>query len=105
MPTVIKCNKQIEIDESGFMRNPELWDEEIARILAAEDGLPSLSDDHWKLIRFVRAYYLKHNSAPLVRKLCSETGIRLASLYELFPNGPANGLCKIAGLDRPNGCV
>jgi len=26
-------------------------------------------------------------------------------VYELFPSGPANGACKVAGLPKPTGCV
>jgi dissimilatory sulfite reductase related protein len=41
----------------------------------------------------------------MVRKLCKETGFKLAYVYELFPSGPANGACKVAGLPKPTGCV
>ncbi|WP_243678652.1 TusE/DsrC/DsvC family sulfur relay protein [Vulcanisaeta distributa] len=26
-------------------------------------------------------------------------------LYELFPDGPAHGACKVAGAPKPTGCV
>ena len=43
--------------------------------------------------------------APMVRKVCKETGFDLKTIYELFPSGPAKGACKIAGLPKPTGCV
>ena len=41
----------------------------------------------------------------MVRKLCKETDLKLSRIYELFPSGPANGACKVAGLPKPTGCV
>jgi dissimilatory sulfite reductase related protein len=43
--------------------------------------------------------------APMVRSICQDTGIRLREIYTLFPQGPARGACKIAGLPKPDGCV
>ena len=105
MPTVRQGNTQFEIDNHGFMQNPEVWNEDVAKALAAGEELVELTEDHWKLIKYMRAYYLKHNSAPMIRKLCLETGFKLAKVYDLFPSGPAQGLCKIAGMAKPTGCV
>ena len=43
--------------------------------------------------------------APMIRKLCKETGFPLKKIYDLFPSGPAKGACKLAGLPKPTGCV
>jgi TusE/DsrC/DsvC family sulfur relay protein len=43
--------------------------------------------------------------APMIRKLCKETGFKLNEIYGLFPSGPAKGACKLAGLPKPTGCV
>lgn len=43
--------------------------------------------------------------APMVRKVCKATGFDLATIYEMFPSGPAKGVCKVAGLPKPTGCV
>ena len=43
--------------------------------------------------------------APMIRKLCKETGFKLNQIYEMFPSGPAKGACKLAGLPKPTGCV
>ncbi|MDH3891760.1 MAG: TusE/DsrC/DsvC family sulfur relay protein [candidate division Zixibacteria bacterium] len=105
MPTVRQGDIQFEIDELGFMQNPGVWNEEVAKALATSEGVDELTDDHWKLIKYIRAYYLRFDSAPLIRKLCLETGFKLARVYELFPSGPALGLCKVAGMAKPTGCV
>jgi tRNA 2-thiouridine synthesizing protein E len=64
-----------------------------------------LSEGHWKVIRFLRTYYLQFGIAPMIRKLCKETGFQLKYIYQLFPTGPAKGACKLAGLPKPTGCV
>jgi tRNA 2-thiouridine synthesizing protein E len=95
----------IEVDEDGFMQAPEIWNEEIAAALATTEGVQALTDDHWKIVKYLRDYYLKFGIAPMIRKLCKETGYDLKTIYQLFPSGPAKGGCKVAGLPKPTGCV
>ena len=105
MATVELAGKTFEVDEDGFIQNPELWDEEVAKALAPTENVPELTEEHWKVIRYIRDYYLKFGVAPMIRKLCKETKFDLKKIYELFPSGPAKGACKIAGLPKPTGCV
>jgi dissimilatory sulfite reductase related protein len=93
------------VDEDGFLQEPEIWDDAVARDFALTEGLEDLTDGHWKVIRYLRNYYLEFGIAPMVRKLSKETGFRLKEIYDLFPSGPAKGACKLAGLPRPTGCV
>lgn len=93
------------VDEDGFIQEPERWDEQIALALASTEGLTQLSESHWKLINYIRAYYHDFDIAPMIRKMCKETGFSLRQIYELFPSGPAKGACKVAGLPKPTGCV
>lgn len=105
MSVVTLGGKQIEIDEDGFIQDPSAWDEGVARDLAKTEGVETMSEDHWKLVNYLRDYYLKFGIAPMIRKLCKETGFPLKQIYELFPSGPAKGACKVAGLPKPTGCV
>jgi TusE/DsrC/DsvC family sulfur relay protein len=95
----------IEIDEDGFIQDPDAWDEGVAADLAKTEGVNDLTEDHWKVVRYLREYYLEFNMAPMIRKLCKSTGFPLKEIYELFPSGPAKGACKVAGLPKPTGCV
>ena len=97
--------KMLNIDEDGFIEDPSEWDEGVAKSLAATEGVEDLGERHWKLVHYLREYYLKNNIAPMIRKLCKDTGIPLKEIYELFPSGPAKGACKVAGLPKPTGCV
>ena len=95
----------LETDGDGFLLKPEVWNEEIAQLLANDDGTGELNEKHWAIINFIREHWLETNMAPMIRKMCQTTGIRLKEIYELFPMGPAKGACKIAGLPKPDGCV
>ncbi len=96
----------IELDEDGFMVNPDLWNEAVAQALAPmEEVTGELTEDHWKVINYLRNYYLQFGIAPMIRKLTKETGFSLKEIYDLFPTGPAKGACKLAGLPKPTGCV
>lgn len=104
--TDLNVNGQlIALDEDGFLEDSDLWNEEVAKALALTEDVEELTEEHWALINYLRDYYQKFGVAPMVRKLCKETGFNLKKVYELFPSGPAKGACKVAGLMKPTGCV
>ena len=105
MPTFSHGEVSIEVDEDGFMAEPEKWNETVAAALASTEGVEALTEEHWKVVNYLRDYFLKFGVAPMIRKLCKETGFKLNKIYELFPSGPAKGACKVAGLPKPTGCV
>jgi tRNA 2-thiouridine synthesizing protein E len=105
MPFLDLGDKQIDVDEDGFIQEPDAWSEEIAMALARLEEVDELTEEHWKVVHYLRNYYQQFGIAPMIRKLCKETGFDLKYIYELFPSGPAKGACKIAGLPKPTGCV
>ncbi len=105
METTELGGRQIEIDEDGFIQNPDEWDKAVAADLAKTEGVEDLTEEHWKVVKYLREYYIEFNMAPMIRKLCKSTGFKLKEIYELFPSGPAKGACKVAGLPKPTGCV
>lgn len=105
MPTFEHGDVKIEVDEDGFIQNPEEWNEDVAKALATTEGVDELTEDHWKVVNYLRDYYMKFGVAPMIRKLCKQTGYDLKTIYSLFPSGPAKGACKVAGLPKPTGCV
>lgn len=96
---------EVEIDEDGFLVDPEDWSEEMAAYFATVEDVTELTDKHWQVINYLRDYFKKFGVAPMIRKLCKDTGFTLKEIYELFPSGPAKGACKLAGLPKPTGCV
>ncbi len=105
MSTITYNNVQVIVDEDGFMAEPDRWSDEVALALASTEGLSALSENHWKLINYIRDHYQKFGIAPMIRKMCKETGFSLQEIYALYPSGPAKGACKVAGLPKPAGCV
>lgn len=106
MASIEVNGKKLELNEEGFLVDPAAWDQEVAAVLAkAEEGLDQLTDEHWKVINFIRAHFNETNLAPMIRSICKNTGLQLRQIYELFPSGPAKGACKLAGLPKPDGCV
>ena len=96
---------ELEIDEDGFIQDPEQWDKEIAEDLAKTEEAYPMSENHWKVVDYLRDYYLKFEIAPPIRMLVKTTGFSLKEIYAMFPGGPAKGACKVAGLPKPTGCL
>jgi TusE/DsrC/DsvC family sulfur relay protein len=105
MGTFTHGDIELAVDEDGFMEVPDEWNEEVAAALATTEGVEDLTENHWKVVNYLRDYYMQFGVAPMIRKLCKQTGFSLKEIYELFPSGPAKGACKVAGLPKPTGCV
>jgi TusE/DsrC/DsvC family sulfur relay protein len=101
-------NTQSLRDIEGYIVNPEDWNKDLARQLAAEENL-ELSEDYWLILEFMREYWLEHRVAPDVRHvveyLVNEKGYEKKEakkhLFDLFPYGYVKQACKIAGMQRP----
>ena len=97
--------KELQVDEDGFLQEPGEWTRNVAADIARREGIDTLTGDHWAVVQFIRDYFIKFGVAPLIRRLCKETGKDIDTIYDLFPAGPADGVCKIAGLPTPTGCT
>ncbi|MBA7514494.1 Sulfite reductase, dissimilatory-type subunit gamma [subsurface metagenome] len=105
MPKALLGGMELEIDEDGFIQEPERWNKEVADDVAKTENAYPMGDDHWKVVDYLRNYYLEYEIAPPIRMLTKQTGFDLKYIYQLFPGGPAKGACKVAGLPKPTGCV
>jgi tRNA 2-thiouridine synthesizing protein E len=89
-----------ERDEEGFLLKSEAWDKNVAQHLAQGEVPGGLTDDHWKIIDYLRRYYLEFNTVPPVRMVCKRTGLKFGYICKLFPSGLTRGACKVAGIPR-----
>ncbi len=105
MATLEIEGRVFDVDGDGFLTNPDIWNDEVAELIARFDGIGEMTDKHWAIVRIIRRNYEEKKMAPMIRVICQETGIRLREIYELFPLGPARGACRVAGLPKPDGCV
>jgi len=104
MNTFTFGNKEYGVDVDEFLSDPEEWDENYARGMAPKVGIISgLSDDHWKIINFIRDMYQKTGKCPLVYETCRMNRLHLQELKKLFPAGYLRGACKLAGITYKEG--
>ena len=96
---------KIEVDEDGFIEEPDQWDEKVAAALASTEGVEELTENHWKVIEFCRESATENGSAPTLRQITTGTGITTKELFALYPKGPAKKVARISGLGKPEGCV
>ncbi|MGL6280490.1 MAG: TusE/DsrC/DsvC family sulfur relay protein [Gaiella sp.] len=105
MTTAVLAGTPVEVDPEGFLVDPASWNDDVARAIAAENGVPELTDRHWLVVRFMRDTYLATGQAPSIRSLGKESGVPIKELYQLFPKGPAKLAAKIGGIPKPRGCI
>lgn len=99
MPMVTFGKTTYTLDDYGFLEQPGFWDEEFAESMAYRVGLNSgLSEDHWRVIRYLRHKLLDEDSVPFFVTACIETGLHISEFKELFPTGYMRGACRLAGL-------
>jgi tRNA 2-thiouridine synthesizing protein E len=95
--------RELEVDEGGYLVSPEDWNEEVAKDIAKNLNI-ELTDEHWKVVNFLRE---KHNEGVemSLRKIGKSGVVDIKGLYALFPGGPLKNAAKVAGLSRPTSCV
>lgn len=104
----------IETDEEGFLMNPQDWNQAVASVLVKEHEKvhKPLNETALSLVGFFREHYEKKLTRPSMNELLhtlgqySGRGIQDAEaykdiLYDMFPHGPVQMLCKLAGLPNP----
>jgi len=96
------CN--VTFDEEGYFDDFEQWSEEIFAVLAHEDGIAPITDQHRRVVRFLREFYAYNARAPLNNELRKGTGMSLLELDDLFPGGLKHGARRLSGLPNPKTC-
>ncbi len=108
---VVGRDGRLALTQDGFLVDYRQWNEQVARELAAREGL-ELTEAHWEIIRFMRDYYLRLHHLPNMRvfvkavaQILGEDKGNSRYLHRLFPKGPLKYACKLAGLPRPPHCL
>ena len=86
-------------DTDGFLQNPKQWNVQIATRVAQLDGLPELTDSHWRVIGYLREHYLRNGTLPVMRHVCLTVGEDRHCIDDLF-HSPREAW-RIAGLPNP----
>jgi TusE/DsrC/DsvC family sulfur relay protein len=104
MPVTTLDGHQIHVNDEGFLTDPSEWDEDLARVLAAQIGI-ELTEPHWKAIHFLRDDFASQGETATIRRVSTVGGIPVKELFTLFPQKPAKKMAYVAGLPKPHGCV
>jgi tRNA 2-thiouridine synthesizing protein E len=97
----------MNLDSEGYLVDPADWNEQVAELLARQEGI-ALTEEHWGVLRFMRRYYEEHaipaDARFAIKFLAEERGHGAGArkrLFELFPYGYVKQACRIAGMRRP----
>ena len=98
--------QELETDEQGYLLEPD-YSDEVVQVIAAAEGI-ELTEDHWKVVAYLRDEYREQGHTPNFRNLLKALedilpGCDSKALYALFPVGPAKQGAKVAGLPQPLG--
>lgn len=99
----IIAQKEIEVNEEGYLTDFGQWNKEIGKYLAEEQGI-SLTDRHWEIIDYIHDKFKKEE--PLSIRGIKKSGvIDIKEFYSLFPGGPLKKATLIAGIPKPKSCI
>jgi TusE/DsrC/DsvC family sulfur relay protein len=86
-------------DADGFMQDMSTWNEDLARRIAAQDGLGELDERQLSLLHQLRDSYQRQGAVPALAHVCHLGGMDKDCLSQLFPD--AREAWRIAGLPNP----
>jgi TusE/DsrC/DsvC family sulfur relay protein len=95
--------KIVDTDGNGNLTDPNTWNEDVAKALAAKDGI-ELTQEHWDVLNYLRSEYFDNNEQPMERAINKgmskiwDRKVTSKDLYVLFPLAPSKQGNKIAGL-------
>lgn len=104
MPVTTIDGREVHVDAEGFLTDPSEWDEGLGKTLASAIGI-DMTEDHWKVIRFLREDFKAQGETATTRRVQTVGGFPTKQQFELFPKKPAKKMAYIAGLPKPRGCV
>ncbi len=113
MPDVmqyITSKQDLSKDPDGNLLSLDDWSPDRAAEIAGEHGI-LLTPEHLRIVQAVRDYYRDHGQCNQARKILkimeasTDSANPRKHLYELFPGGPVQQACRIAGVPVPADCV
>jgi tRNA 2-thiouridine synthesizing protein E len=100
-------NEQVvDRDPADHLDELPEWNRKIAEQAAAEEGI-EMTEEHWKVVHYLRRRFATHGQARYARELSRELEQEIAGrrgsrfLFGLFPGGPVSQGCRIAGIPAP----
>jgi TusE/DsrC/DsvC family sulfur relay protein len=104
MPVTAIAGREVHVDDEGFLTEYDEWDEELGTELARRIGI-DLTEEHWKVVRFLRADFREKGETATTRRVQMVGGVPVKEQFALFPKKPGKKMAYVAGLPKPHGCV
>ena len=101
-------NSVVQLDEAGFLIDPDSWSPEFAEYQAKVEGI-TLTPAHWEIFDFMRKSWAENGVAVDARHVFNllktkhdtdKSGAKNA-FFELFPYGYVKQAVKMAGMKQP----
>ncbi len=92
-------HRPLPVDSDGFLLDPELWDEDMACLIAAMDGNGTLEPTHWSVIYYLREHFMTYHSLPPISQVCRTHDLDKHAIRKLF--GSCRLAWRTAGLPNP----
>ena len=100
MPVLKHKARIIAVDEDGYLKYFNDWDEDVARELAARAEVGELTPENIAILKFIRNHYKTYNFFPIVGSICKNVREPKDCVTEKFINPLV--AWKIAGLPHPD---
>ena len=112
MPSTTIAGRQIDVNDEGFLLDPDDWTEDLGAEFARLIGV-EMTEDHWTLVHYLRQDYKAQGEScsgsramrTTLRRVSTQTGMPVKQLFTLFPGKPAKKMAYVAGVPKPKGCV
>lgn len=104
MPQVGIAGETIDVNEEGYLNDPDQWTPDVAREIAQVEGI-ELTDKHWDVLEYLREQHAEGTKLTIRRVGKSGVVDSVKDFYDLFPDGPLKKASKIAGIPKPASCI
>jgi TusE/DsrC/DsvC family sulfur relay protein len=104
MATATIAGREVHVNDEGFLTEYDEWSEDIAAELAKNIDI-EMTDEHWKLIKWLREDYKEKGETATTRRVQTVGGWPTKQQFTMFPKKPAKKMAYIAGVPKPKGCV
>ncbi len=100
-----------EVDNIGFLKNAQSWNEDWAKLKTQEIGI-AWDDIDRRIVNALRSFYFEYDLSPAMRPLVKHIKTTVGEQYgssiwlmQRYGESPARVLALLAGLPKPKNCL
>lgn len=103
MSQTLLAGAPVDLNADGYLTDASQWTPEVARDIAAEEGI-ALTDKHFEVLDYLRRQQAAGTKLS-IRRVGKSGLVSIKEFYDLFPGGPLKKASRIAGIPKPASCV